>query len=133
MRQRVRIAKTIQFGLLRKKAYPLTKKRICFFVFRNELQGAVLTLKYRSELVIVTLVENLAIYFSRLFKTASTGHQQASTDDIATVSPLLYGSCYDFILQRVVKKNKIIGKATYTNPQIFIIFRCLLCVYQVFF
>ena len=103
------------------------------FVLGNELQGAVLTLKYRSELVIVTLVENLAIYFSRLFKTASTGHQQASTDDIATVSPLLYGSCYDFILQRVVKKNKIIGKATYTNPQIFIIFRCLLCIYQVFF
>ena len=56
MRQRVRIAKTIQFGLLRKKAYPLTKKRICFFVFRNELQGAVLTLKYRSELVIMIVV-----------------------------------------------------------------------------
>ena len=62
-----------------------------------------------------------------------TGIYYTSTDDIATVSHLLYGSCYDFILQRVVKKNKIIGKATYTNPQIFIICRCILCVYQVFF
>ena len=61
MRQRVKNREDYTIWTATKKAYPLTKKRICFFVLGNELQGAVLTLKYRSELIIVTLVENLAI------------------------------------------------------------------------
>ena len=35
-------------------------------------------------------------------------------------------------LREFVKENKIIRKATYTHTQIFIIFRCFLCVHQVF-